>query len=260
MGLIMNNKPKMDKEQKKLKPSNYVIAYLDILGATEYMKNDSEQFLKDLKNIYETANMDITFANVVHKKDIFIKIFSDNILIAVKTSKHDINRTNKITTVANLVGNIYDNALEYGYLIRGGITEGKFYRDKLFVYGKALVDAVKIEEKIAIYPRIIVQDDLISEIPQFVILDNDGKYYLHSFIINGLGKHIEFRNNILIQLKKFYDKESIRQKIMWLVSYFNSFYGKQVGGGVEQSIITKQDIANILSDNSNYLRQEVVNE
>lgn len=256
---MTNKKSKKVKEQTKLKPSNYVIAYLDILGATEYMRNDSQQFLKDLKSIYEKASMDINFTKVVHKKNIFIKIFSDNILIAVKTSRNDINRTNKIVTVANLVGNIYDNALEYGYLIRGCITEGEFFRDKLFVFGKALVEAVEIEEKIAIYPRIIVQNNLHSEIPRFVIKDNDGKYYLHSFVINGFRKHKEFRNKILIQLKKFYDKESIRQKIMWLINYFNLFYGKQLGGGVDKYIITERDIAGVLSGNSNYLKQEVVN-
>lgn len=216
------------KKMLQLNSSNYVVAYLDVLGATRYMEDDSEQFLNNLNAIYEKALDDVMFTNVITKRNIDIKIFSDNILIAVKTSQDDINRKEKIERIVQFAGNIYRNALGYGYLIRGGITEGKFCKNNIFVFGKALVEAVKLEENIAIYPRIIIQDKLISSIiPQCVIRDNDGEWYLNTFFINGFGCYEKDRTNILRLLQKNSNNRKVRQKLNWLVGYFNRFYCSQ---------------------------------
>lgn len=221
--------PKDDfaKRLARLNSSNYIVAYLDVLGATRYMEADSEQFLNNLNAIYEKALDDVAFTNVVTKKKIDIKIFSDNILIVVETSKNDVNRVEKIKRIVELAGNIYCNALDYGYLIRGGITEGKFFKNNLFVFGKALVEAVKLEENIAIYPRIIVQEELIHLIPQYIMLDNDGEWYVNSFFMNGFGRYNKYKDNIEDLLQKYCNDRKAKQKLKWLVSYFNHFYCSQ---------------------------------
>lgn len=143
----------------EIRTSNYCVAYLDVLGAEEFMENEqNDKFLNDLNSIYTDAVHDVKFTNLVTEKDVHVKIFSDNILLAIKVDKKDNLRQNKIETIINLTGNIYNNALYHGYLMRGAITEGPFYKDddSIFVYGKALIDAVKMEEKFAIYPRIIM--------------------------------------------------------------------------------------------------------
>ena len=235
-----------------LKSSNYIVAYLDILGATEYMKADSEKFLNNLNAIYENAFMDVHFTNLVTKKDIFIKIFSDNILIAIKTNQKDNNRIEKIEKILNIVGNIYCDALNFGYLIRGGVTEGKFFKNSSFVFGKALVEAVRLEEKNAIYPRVIIQDSLVSLISDYVLQDKDGRYFLNSFIVSGLRKHINFKTSIINQLKEFSNNEDVRQKIIWLVNYFNLFQDNRINNGIEQSKILQQDINDALNIASSF--------
>lgn len=235
------------KEPNKLIPSNYFVAYLDILGASKYMQDNSEQFLNDLNVIYENAMNDVIFTNVLSKKDIAIKIFSDNILIAVKTTKQDIDRQSKLIKIINLVGNLYCNALRLGYLVRGSITEGKFYRNKTFVYGKALVEAVKLEEKIAIYPRVIIQDNLVSLIPQYIAQDSDRKYYLNCFIFTKTFDNTTFKLRILNQLTKYFNNEEITQKIMWLVTYFNNFQQSPYSNNVEQLEISQQELNEALN-------------
>lgn len=235
------------KEPNKLIPSNYFVAYLDILGASKYMQDNSEQFLNDLNVIYENAMNDVIFTNVLSKKDIAIKIFSDNILIAVKTTKQDIDRQSKLVKIINLVGNLYCNALRLGYLVRGSITEGKFYRNKTFVYGKALVEAVKLEEKIAIYPRVIIQDNLVSLIPQYIAQDSDRKYYLNCFIFTKTFDNTTFKLRILNQLTKCSNNEEITQKIMWLVTYFNNFQQSPYSNNVEQLEISQQELNEALN-------------
>ena len=235
------------KEPSKLIPSNYFVAYLDILGASKYMQDNSEQFLNDLNVIYENAMNDVIFTNVLSKKDIAIKIFSDNILIAVKTTKQDTDRQSKLVKIINLVGNLYCNALRLGYLVRGSITEGKFYRNKTFVYGKALVEAVKLEEKIAIYPRVIIQDNLVSLIPQYIAQDSDRKYYLNCFIFTKTFDNTTFKLRILNQLTKCSNNEEITQKIMWLVTYFNNFQQSPYSNNVEQLEISQQELNEALN-------------
>lgn len=238
------------KEPNKLIPSNYFVAYLDILGASKYMQDNSEQFLNDLNAIYENAMNDVIFTNVLSKKDIAIKIFSDNILIAVKTTKQDTDRQSKLVKIINLVGNLYCNALRLGYLVRGSITEGKFYRNKTFVYGKALVEAVKLEEKIAIYPRVIIQDNLVSLIPQYIAQDSDRKYYLNCFIFTKTFDNTTFKLRILNQLTKCSNNEEITQKIMWLVTYFNNFQQSPYSNNVEQLEISQQELNEALNTTS----------
>ena len=148
--------------------------------------------------------------------------------------------------------------LSKGYLIRGAITEGKFYKNETFVFGKALVEAVNIEEKIAIYPRIILQDSLISLASQYALQDNDGKFYLNCFIYPTGLKHINYKYQILEQLKLNKDKEEIKQKIMWLVSYFNSFYSSPLARAIEHPQISSEDISEALLSN-NIENSEVAN-
>lgn len=214
-------------QAKKLTPINtnkYCISYLDFLGAEKFMKDDQDnKFLNDLNSIYFDAIHDVEFIGFVSQKDIFVKIFSDNILLAIKIDENDTNRKEKITKIINLTGNIYNNALAHGYLLRGAITEGAFYKDKNFVYGKALIDAVEMEEKLAIYPRIIVQKSIQEILPQYFIECSDGCISLENFyFFPGLPE--VYKHKLKEIYKKYHNDEKVRQKIMWVITHFNSFY------------------------------------
>ena len=237
----------------KLNTSKYCIAYLDFLGAEKSMLKKDNKFLNDLYSVYFNALHNVAFTNVVNQKDISIKIFSDNILIAVKIEIDDPNRAAKIEKIINLAGNIYNDALRHGYLIRGGITEGEFYKDddNLFVYGKALIEAINLEEKIAIYPRIVVQNSVKESNLQYFHQDRDGVWYLDSFIFTGLYNYISYKLLLLEMLKQNSKDEKVRQKIMWAISYFNLYNSRQQQmGSVDYSFISQDEIDDILYQNS----------
>lgn len=241
-----------------IKLSHYCIAYLDFLGAEQYMKKGNGKFLIDLKSIYEEAISSVDFTNTITRKDISIKIFSDNILLTVKIDENDSNRVAKIEKIINLAGNIYNDALKHGYLIRGGITEGEFYKDdnNIFVYGKALIEAINLEEKIAIYPRIVVQNSIKESNPRYFQQDKDGVWYLDSFLVLGLYNYASFKKPLLKILKRNYKDEKARQKIMWAISYFNLYGSRQQQiGSSNYSFIPQDEINSILCSNS-----EVVND
>ena len=212
----------------KIHTSNYCVAYLDVLGAEKFMKRaNSDKFLNDLNSIYFDAVNDVSFVNQVNNKDIYIKIFSDNILLAIEIGENDELRTAKLERIINLVGIIYNNALYHGYLLRGAITEGPFYKNAyndVFVYGKALIDAVEIEEKLANYPRVIVQKEVQETLPQYFEECADGCYVLNNFLFTGLIMPDVYKHNLIEMYKKYSEDEKVKQKIMWMITHFNCFY------------------------------------
>jgi len=72
------------KTKKRLHSSQYYVAYIDILGTKKIVQNDeNDNYLNDLNNICKNAIKRVSWF-WENKKDRFIKIFSDNILIAIK--------------------------------------------------------------------------------------------------------------------------------------------------------------------------------
>lgn len=224
----------------KIHTSNYCVAYLDVLGAKNYMKGDlADKFLNDLNSIYFDAINDISFTNYVTQKDIQVKIFSDNILLGIQINENDGLRKDKIEKILNITGNIFNNALNHGYLLRGAITEGPFYKDdnNIFIYGKALIDAVEIEEELAIYPRVVAQKSIQETLPQYFEECVDGNFILQNFIFHP-GLPEIYKQNLLEIYKKSYKNEKVKQKIMWIISFFNSYYVHSI----TNVQITKEDL------------------
>ena len=54
--------------------------------------------------------------------------------------------------------------LKHGLLTRGGIASGSYFVDDMMVWGTALVKAHSLENSIAVYPRIVVDPELIGDL------------------------------------------------------------------------------------------------
>lgn len=232
----------------KFKTSNYCIAYLDILGTKEKISNDNNnEFLNYLNMLYEDAIEECNSPFSIKKEDIFIKIFSDNILIAIPIDKKDENRIKKIEKLICIVANIQNEIIREGYFVRGAIVEGEFFKNDIFVYGKALAKAVKLEEEIAIYPRVIVEKEIYELFPHYFYPSGDGNYFINNFIFwQGL-EESTVKYNLLEALKMNKDNEKVKQKIMWLISYFNTFnQDRRNMGDISAPLITQEEINKIV--------------
>lgn len=227
--------------QIQLCTSKYCVAYLDILGSKNLIDNDkNNEFLNYLNMICGDALLEVS-----SNKDIFIKIFSDNILLAVNTECEAQIRKERIEALINRVGNIQNEILRYGYLVRGAIVEGDFFHNDVIVYGKALVEAVTDEEQIAIYPRVIVQKDIFELFPHYFIMDEDNLVFLNQFIFSNTLEHISFKYQLLEMLNKK-PSEDIQQKIMWSINYFNKWHKSQMVRNITKLEITDKEISNIM--------------
>lgn len=231
------------------KTSNHIIAYLDILGAKDMICNDNNfDFLNHLNMFMEDAIEESGGGIFPKEEGIYIKIFSDNILLAIESKENDENKEQKIQKLFNTVANIYNEILRYGYLMRGAIVEGEFFHNDIIVYGKGLVEAVQLEENVAKYPRILVKIEVNNPNNLYYLMkDSDGEVFLNIF---GLCEGVDdatFKINILELLKKYKNNEKIKEKIMWIINYFNSWFTKYEYRMMNQQKITEEEIREALS-------------
>ena len=230
--------------QTNYKTSEHCVAYLDILGGKNKIYNDNNhEFLNLLNMIYEDAIEETHF--IFRKKDISTRIFSDNILFAIKIEENDNHAEEKISDLLNLTANTILEALCYGILLRGAITLGDFFHNEIFVYGKALVESVEMEEKYAIYPRVITTDEVQQIVPQCFYKDPDGlNVFKYLYYVTNPGTISTIQLNLLNMLKNRPDKKA-EQKIRWAISYFNYYY-THLSRSIDKPQITDEDIEKAL--------------
>ena len=230
------------------KTSNHIIAYLDILGAKDMICNDNNfDFLNHLNMFMEDAIEESGGGIFPKKEEIYIKIFSDNILLAIELKENDEQKDNKIAALFNTVANIYNEILRYGYLMRGAIVEGEFFHNDIIVYGKGLVEAVHLEEIEADVPRILVRVKVSeSNSYHYLMQDADGEFFLNIFHLCNAFDDVAFKVNLLELLKKHKNNEKIKAKIMWMIDYFNSWFTKYEYRIMSQQKITDEEIENTL--------------
>ena len=208
----------------------YVVAYLDILGVTERIKQPSDDMLSmnKLHNLY-TVSMELTQTIAIEgNKEIKFKIFSDNIMIAKKTTTETLQ--NDIYCVLSCVGRFQELAASdrVGWLLRGGITIGSLFIDDVMVWGKALLRAYELEDKIAIYPRVIIDNNVTQNISEddksygFIRYDNDGFAFLNYL------HNCHFVGDMLVKGFELMKKEAgntpndkVLQKLIWHKNFVN---------------------------------------
>ena len=152
-----------------MKLTKSFIAYIDILGFSEFVKENSQEPDKVLKFLDDFINIPNTYKE---KIDIYneyrITAFSDNIVISQKVDSEP--NCNKfvdayryfVTYINNfqLASIITLNALP----IRGAIKYGDLYHDdrRPIIFGSAMIQAYKIENKCAIYPRTVALQEYLK--------------------------------------------------------------------------------------------------
>lgn len=137
---------------------------MDFLGSRKNIKENANLLLRDILSLFITAkeelektSSDFPYGQIKHR------IFSDNIIVSCELDDNLLNNKFRIGMILQFAASFQKGALRKGYLLRGGITIGKYFCNDVLVWGSALVEAVGLEEKVALYPRIIINQDVIDE-------------------------------------------------------------------------------------------------
>lgn len=207
----------------------FYVASIDLLGIKDIIKSDAED--KNLNQIKAIYNSWPRILKDGYFQDIKIRFFSDNFVMALQANKHEAS-----DKILETIAWICNHFLRCGYKPRGGITKGQFFMDDIFVWGSALVDAYLLESKEAIYPRILIDERIVSEASDhlsnwMIYRDEDDKLclnYLKAFggnreswirDIDNMLQRVEQEINELEQKPEFEDKAKIMKKLIWLKKF-----------------------------------------
>lgn len=225
--MIINGLP-----DKELACEEYYIAYFDVLGTKASLK-------KDEKSTFSKLWLVSNFIKTHRSKDVIIRSFSDNFLFAVKIDNN--NPTESLNSLFNVAASFAVECLSvYELLVRGAIAKGLLHIDSEIVLGESLIRAYEIESKVAIYPRTIIDKNVLENIDiesmptrQFdkpFFKDSDSSvcvnplFFFNEKIREALKNRVA--NNIINSAILAHDNhnESSISKVEWIKNYVNDFY------------------------------------
>jgi hypothetical protein len=141
---------------------------------------------------------------------------------------------------------------ETSRVVRGGLARGQLHVSSQQIYGPALVDAVQLEEREAIFPRILISQgiydalmlDLASvthyrtkqahpqegSISEYAIIDGDGWAFINYLIeVENDVDHLLERHKTFIEssIERSRENARIRDKYIWMAVYHNLVIAKR---------------------------------
>ena len=229
-----------------------VLAFIDVLGFSDKikntMKNDKEDETKTEKiyNLFRDAQSLINkkYPDSVNGESTKVaNQFSDSILIS-----HSFTEKAGVFHILADVLFLCVAALQKGFLFRGAIVCDKLCHEETIIFGPALVNAVEMEKSLAIYPRIILNKEIIDiaekypadwpskneqtkVINKLISKDFDGLYYINYFdainyVVGENDGVLEYFNSLRIIIdnleKDQKDKICLRSKYLWIKEKYNN--------------------------------------
>lgn len=237
---------------------NRAVAFLDVLG----FKQKLNDFELEAKSNHIPENEDAVNANgkyISQKANDFINtfklaisqldekkyryyLFSDNICI---TSIQDTSASD-LQDLLLVIAKLYFEFAKRGYFLRGGIDYGLFIDEETLALGNPLANAYELETKKAVYPRIVLSQNLVDEFQGY---DPQGEKQFDYFYSDALIKdscEIKFLNVFLQVFQSDYredreaffarfktvilenlhankSNETVFVKYKWLADQFNEF-------------------------------------
>lgn len=210
------------------KLNSYYILYFDVLGYRNKIFSDEKGFLYAIKELFRRSTE--------KNWNAIIRTFSDNVMVCIEDGYEG-----ALKFLCHYASRIQELILrEHGLLLRGAITKGNLYFDNQFVYGTGLVSAVELEEKDAVYPRIIIDKKLDSEnyircSKHTVLADNDRYHYINFLNyydpkINPNGERdknlVQLSDSIRKAIDEMNQNSSLDKKRTWLSAYYTDIKSK----------------------------------
>lgn len=197
-----------------------IIAFIDILGFKQALGEPGQfdsidELIRKIAEINSIHNFNInTYPDgygMEGKPE--VSSFSDHVVVSICDRAEDDATVfaGYLEFIILTIAKICDLALLSGFLVRGGMSHGDIIHEKNVVFGRALVEAIDIEENIAFYPRILLSNDLSKRIIEgfslpirfgTVLQDHDGLFYINWMKSGALSGPIQSSENSDESLRK----------------------------------------------------------
>lgn len=139
-----------------------LVGFIDILGFKQHTEdaqrnNNIKPIKKCLDIIYQLLE---EHYNEQQIQDVRVTTFSDSIIFSVSLDKANLD--NLFFSLLPLVWLQADMLMSHKVLMRGGLVYGNIHHNDKMVFGTAVNRAYELESKIAIYPRIIIDNSVLD--------------------------------------------------------------------------------------------------
>lgn len=185
-------------------------------------------------------------------------VFSDSFVAAAPVERGF--REPRAAAIANLLfeaASIQSVLALNNYFVRGAVTVGECHFDRGLIFGPALVEAVGLEQEIAIDPRIVGES--IEREP--ILVDEDGLTFVDYLAQlyqdprvtakQNLGDH---RRVVAKNLKKHATDMHRWRKHRWIAEYHNDFIGRHEDELIESKVNVANLKIDIVDANGSYAR------
>lgn len=133
-----------------------LVAFMDLLGVKAMTRLPYREELARLRSL-DTTMRDVL---AVGKRTNFrTSTFSDSIAIVLPIPSNENERPRALQDLLLRCADLQLSLVREGFFLRGGITIGRYFHADHMVYGSGLVEAWKLEDKMAVTPRILVDRD-----------------------------------------------------------------------------------------------------
>jgi hypothetical protein len=182
MGRVLNNNDSFEYQER-------VLAFVDVLGFAQLVeRSKADQNIR--AKVAKLIEINRLFERFVSSFLDFAEatFFSDSFVLSMQPP--DV----RALFVIREIGYLCRYLLWQGFLCRGAITTGYLYHRGRFIVGPALVSAYRLEQSVAVYPRLILDSETLlhwqnefregsphSHFESMVKRDRDGQYFLDIF-------------------------------------------------------------------------------
>jgi hypothetical protein len=137
--------------------SDKLVAFIDILGFQRLISQDNSEALATITIIDGHLQHVLDVLQKEHDMVFTVRLFSDCMCISC-----DFTTENLFYIVFELAFIQFQMSCE-GFFLRGALSRGNHFENERMIFSKGLVSAYNIEKK-AIYPRIVIDGELIGAI------------------------------------------------------------------------------------------------
>ena len=134
-------------------PQYVYVALIDVLGYKKFLEKDRKSGSLEFKDKLTDA---LKIFNKLEDESVLqVQAISDTIIITC--FKHD-----KLLIFFNALRSIFISFLKEGLFIRGAIAYSRHFTNNYLTYSHAIARAHELEKNSAIYPRIVIDQNIIE--------------------------------------------------------------------------------------------------
>lgn len=183
---------------------NCIVAFLDILGFKEHVKKyinpedtPDMEILEKIKSCLSDSFKIIEQDLNQHNKLLRIKVFSDCTCASIPEMLCMPTEASMLCLLITWVVSYNYNLIRRDIYPRGGISFGFHYEDENMIFSDGLIKAHELENEKAIYPRTILDEELINRLKWYwmnqrdtielfgtnkkIIIDEEGIVFINPF-------------------------------------------------------------------------------